>query len=381
MTDPATASARVTSSHEAAPRRARVTVVTGFLGVGKTTVLQRLLARRPSHERWAILVNEFGELGVDGAVLRASNAAPRAATIGEARGVTVREVPGGCLCCATAPLFDVALHQLLKQRPNRLLIEPTGLGHPIEILHALDRDEYRGWIDRRATWTLFDPRHLASPRHREHPIWNDQIHIADVLIATKSDLCDAVALDQARRFMREHSRVLRHAIVAHGAVDPQWLDLSPRADRRALTPEADRFLRGLDPRRPVHPNDAQHDPHHHATPADDLAPRRDGVVVETRRDGVVLYEWDLASEPVDAAAVRHWLDGLALDDASRLKMLVRTHEGWWLAQRVGRDPARWQRLDAPPDGGGRIEWFTMETGRDTSTAVRAARARWPETTL
>ena len=113
-------------------------VITGFLGVGKTTAIQHLLASKPAHERWAVLVNEFGEVGVDGALFGPEQG-------GE---VFVREVPGGCMCCAAGLPMQVALNQLLaKARPHRLLIEPTGLGHPREVLETLSDSVRNGVLE------------------------------------------------------------------------------------------------------------------------------------------------------------------------------------------------------------------------------------------
>ncbi|MCT8985825.1 hypothetical protein N4T56_03945 [Shewanella sp. KJ10-1] len=99
----------------------KTNIITGFLGVGKTTVIKQLLANKPAHEKWAVLVNEFGEIGIDGGLLH-TQATP---------GITIKEVPGGCLCCAAGVPTQVAITQLIQQaKPDRLLIEPTGLKSP-----------------------------------------------------------------------------------------------------------------------------------------------------------------------------------------------------------------------------------------------------------
>ena len=97
-------------------------IITGFLGVGKTSAILYLLSQKPAHERWAVLVNEFGEIGVDGSLLNGQYS--------KEQGIFIREVPGGCMCCASGLPMQIALNQLLsKAKPDRLLIEPTGLGH------------------------------------------------------------------------------------------------------------------------------------------------------------------------------------------------------------------------------------------------------------
>ena len=105
-------------------------IITGFLGVGKTTVIQKLLSQKPLEERWAVLVNEFGEVGIDSNLFSSEE--------GQKNGVTSRQVPGGCMCCTNGLPMQMALNLLLKEsKPHRLLIEPTGLGHPKEVLAIL----------------------------------------------------------------------------------------------------------------------------------------------------------------------------------------------------------------------------------------------------
>jgi len=77
-------------------------IITGFLGVGKTSAILHLLKSKPDDERWAVLVNKFGEIGVDGSLFQGQSK--------EEAGVFIREVPGGCMCCATGVPMQVALN-------------------------------------------------------------------------------------------------------------------------------------------------------------------------------------------------------------------------------------------------------------------------------
>ncbi|NQX89484.1 MAG: GTP-binding protein [Halioglobus sp.] len=157
------------------------TIVTGFLGVGKTSTILQLIEQRPSDERWAVLVNEFGEVGVDGSFLQG--------VCGHEGGVVVREVPGGCMCCAAGLPMQIALNQLLRRaRPHRLLIEPTGLGHPLEVLQALSAEHYRDVLSIEKVLTVVDARKLSDSRYTDHPTFRQQIAIADVILANKEDL-------------------------------------------------------------------------------------------------------------------------------------------------------------------------------------------------
>lgn len=157
-----------------------VTVITGFLGVGKTTTILHLLKNKPDSERWAVLVNEFGEIGIDGSLITGGSAT--------GSGIFVREIPGGCMCCAAGVPMQVALNLLLtRTRPDRLLIEPTGLGHPQEVLALLNAPHYRNTLQLQATITLVDARKIADSRYTGNQTFNQQLQVADVIVANKAD--------------------------------------------------------------------------------------------------------------------------------------------------------------------------------------------------
>ncbi|WP_447072954.1 CobW family GTP-binding protein [Shewanella indica] len=153
-------------------------LITGFLGSGKTTFIKALLANKPAGETWAVLVNEFGEIGIDAGLMGQSDS-----------GVVIREVPGGCLCCAAGVPTQVAVTQLLaRAKPDRLLIEPTGLGHPKEILKTLSSKQFAEVLSLKASICVFDPRKLSDKRYTEHENFLSQLQIADILLAGKHDL-------------------------------------------------------------------------------------------------------------------------------------------------------------------------------------------------
>jgi len=180
-------------------------IITGFLGVGKTTAILNLLKNKPGEERWAVLVNEFGEIGVDGSFFEGQHT--------EDQGVFISEVPGGCMCCAAGLPMQVALNELLRRaRPDRLLIEPTGLGHPKEVLQVLSDDHYQGVLDIQKTVTLVDARKLSDKRYTEHDTFNQQISIADIVIGNKSDLYQSGDKNQLTEYVATkadaHAKIL-----------------------------------------------------------------------------------------------------------------------------------------------------------------------------
>lgn len=109
-------------------------VIAGPLGAGKTSLIRQLMAQRPDSERWAVLINEFGQIGLDAALLTR-----------DADGVALGEVAGGCLCCVNGAPFQIGLGRLLrKEKPDRLFIEPSGLGHPAQLLKQLNEAPWSG---------------------------------------------------------------------------------------------------------------------------------------------------------------------------------------------------------------------------------------------
>lgn len=127
-------------------------LIAGPLGAGKTSLIRQLLAHKPAGERWAVLINEFGQIGLDAALLTT-----------DAQGVGLAEVPGGCLCCVNGAPFQVGLARLLRQsKPDRLLIEPSGLGHPVELLRQLGEAPWRGVLALQPPVLVLDALALAA---------------------------------------------------------------------------------------------------------------------------------------------------------------------------------------------------------------------------
>lgn len=194
-------------------------LVIGFLGVGKTTAIRHLLAQRPKGARWAVLLNELGETTLDSAALATE-------------GVTVREIPVGCLCCVGSQSLAVGLNRVIREvNPERILIEPSGLGHPSQLAQALSSGFYRNVLDLRATVCLLDARKLSDPAYRQLPSFQDQLQLADVLVANKrdtyaeSDRAAFLALAAA-----DNSGVSASAMVEQAQIPLAWLDL-PHPER------------------------------------------------------------------------------------------------------------------------------------------------------
>ena len=131
-----------------------VTIVTGFLGSGKTTLISGLLRKNPSR-RLAVLVNEFGEVSVDGALLRAA---------GEECGVEIHDLPNGCICCTIKDDFLPIMSQLQKRKQeiDHVLIETSGLALPTPVMRALAWPEIRNDFQLDAVLAVVDTPELLA---------------------------------------------------------------------------------------------------------------------------------------------------------------------------------------------------------------------------
>ena len=314
-----------------------VNLITGFLGSGKTTTLLHLLAQKPPNEKWAVLVNEFGEIGIDGALLAES-------------GAVLKEIPGGCMCCVNGLPMQVGLNMLLKQaKPDRLLIEPTGLGHPKQMIAMLTDAVYQPWLTLNATLTLLDPRQLSDTRVTDNENFRDQLAAADIVIANKQDRwqpADQTALAEWQQQYLGDRQLVR---AEYGNIDPTLLD-TPRRNLRQLP-------------------DARH---HHAPSQtkSGLAALRLDHNARWRRalnqgQGYYACGWIFDQDTVfDTIGLLEWA---RLAPVTRVKGVLRIAEGLVSINRQGQDLQIETRASAPPDSRieliheNDVEWNNLQT--------------------
>ena len=162
-------------------------VITGPLGCGKTTLIAGLLAAKPADEHWAVLLNEFTDAGIDALTVAAAARGP----------FDVRLIPGGCLCCAGEADFRRTLQELVAgPRPARIIVEPSGIGHPAGIVEELLAHQAAGGIRLEGVLGLVDPASLAEGTSTDDASVRDErdelalatAEIADVLALAKADL-------------------------------------------------------------------------------------------------------------------------------------------------------------------------------------------------
>src|SRR6516165_1516745 len=190
-----------------------VTIVTGFLGAGKTTLIRHLMANAGGR-RLALVINEFGDVGVDGELLQgcAGAACPREAII---------ELSNGCICCTVADDFAPAATALVARepKPDHIVVETSGLALPKPLVKAFDWPELRSKLTVDGVVAVVDAAAVAEGRFADDParvaqqrladpsldhdnpleeVYEDQLLCADLILLNKADLLDGAALDNVR---------------------------------------------------------------------------------------------------------------------------------------------------------------------------------------
>ncbi|PVA09576.1 cobalamin biosynthesis protein CobW [Pelagivirga sediminicola] len=214
-----------------------VTVITGFLGSGKTTLVRQLM-QNPGGRRLAVIVNEFGDVGVDGDILKSC-------AIRDCPAENIMELANGCICCTVADDFIPTIEALmaLDPRPDHILIETSGLALPKPLLKAFDWPDIRSKITVDGVIALADAEAVAAGRFapdvarvdaqrladesidHETPlseVFEDQISCADIILLTKPDLAGPEGVARAKEIIAAESpRPIPVVEVAEGVIDPR----------------------------------------------------------------------------------------------------------------------------------------------------------------
>lgn len=160
----------------------KIDIISGFLGAGKTTLIQKLLAESFSGQSTALIENEFGEIGIDGVLLKQT-------------GMKVREINSGCICCTLAGSFDSALKEVLrKYRPDRIIIEPSGVGKLSGIVEACARFALREDAEIDAAVAVADALKYRMYSKNFGEFYNDQIRSAKAVVLSRTQSADPETL-------------------------------------------------------------------------------------------------------------------------------------------------------------------------------------------
>lgn len=286
-------------------------VIAGPLGAGKTSLIEQLLSQRPAHERWAVLINEFGQIGLDAALLTQA-----------ADGIALGEVAGGCLCCVNGAPFQVGLGRLLrKARPDRLFIEPSGLGHPAQLLKQLREAPWHNVLAVQPCVLVLDAQALAAGK----PLPEAQqqaLASAGLLVLNKDE---------------QLSDEQRQRILAQLPATPLYWT------RQAVLPLGK--LPGLDARASAAVDEVDLPKGLAQLPAIWTDPAQPICLSQAQEGGWSIgWRWH-PSQCFDARRLRQWLQGL---DWRRAKLVIHGTEGWVSANgldnaRLSWSPSEWRK--------------------------------------
>ncbi|BCX71311.1 CobW family GTP-binding protein [Pseudomonas izuensis] len=280
-------------------------VIAGPLGAGKTSLIKHLLAQRPDGERWAVLINEFGQIGLDAALLTR-----------DTDGIALGEVAGGCLCCVNGAPFQIGLGRLLrKARPDRLFIEPSGLGHPVQLLRQLSEAPWQGVLSVLPCVLVLDAQALAAGKTLPQA-QQEALNGAGLLLLNKSENLNEA--DRQRLAMQLPERPL------------YWTQQAtlPLSELPGL---AARGVAGVD--NLVVPKGLAQVPAIWTDPTQPIC-----LSQEQQGGWSIGWRWH-PSQIFDAVLVARWLGSLAW---LRAKLVIHSVDGWISANAVDNSKVEWQ---------------------------------------
>ena len=197
----------------------KINIISGFLGAGKTTLIQKLIKEVYAGQKVVLVENEFGEIGIDGGFLKDS-------------GIVVNEINSGCICCTLQGDFRTALQEVVeKYHPDHIIIEPSGVGKLSDILAVVKDVE---GLDLNSYSTVVDAKRCETYHKNFKEFFDDQITTAACIILSRTQLVDEETLQKDIAIIRELNNDVR-------IITTPWDDLSGQAIIEAMEGSTDGF--------------------------------------------------------------------------------------------------------------------------------------------
>ena len=223
----------------------KIDIFSGFLGAGKTTLIKKLIAEAYKGEKLVLIENEFGEIGIDGAFMQDA-------------GIQVNEMNSGCICCSLVGDFGRALKKVLAEyAPDRILIEPSGVGKLSDVIGAVERIDSHD-IELNSFTTVVDAKKAKVYMKNFGEFFNNQVESANAIILSRTQDVDEAKLSEVLALLREHNP---SAVI----ITTPWSELSGQtilsAMERRDTLEA--ALKELTEMARKEEEEEEHEHHHH----------------------------------------------------------------------------------------------------------------------
>ncbi len=220
----------------------KVNIISGFLGAGKTTLIKKLLGGAMKDEQVILLENEYGEVGIDGGFMKDS-------------GITVTEMNSGCICCTLVGDFTKAIDELIeKYHPDRLIIEPSGVGKLSDIRHVVAQAEQKHELVLSGCVTVVDAGKCKMYMKNFGEFFCDQVRSAETIILSRTQMTGQDKIDADIAMLREQNPAAR-------IITTPWDELT--ADVILKTIESPEALINVDEIYEEHHHDDDEDEHEH----------------------------------------------------------------------------------------------------------------------
>jgi G3E family GTPase len=203
--------------------RIPVHLISGFLGSGKTTLLQQLLNYCIANGiKPAVMMNEYGEINIDGELLRG-------------QGYSVREMTNGCICCTIGGTLGLAIQDVLIFKPEVIFIEATGLADPVELVDQITKEDVLPFVRLASIIAVVDPINFARLAEEVHSGIRQQTELADVVLINKRDVADEQTLQTLAAEVRTLNPRSEILLTERGQMNYARLLQVPRESTRPLT--------------------------------------------------------------------------------------------------------------------------------------------------
>ena len=171
--------------------KTKIDIISGFLGAGKTTLIKKLLKDAFQGEQVVLIENEFGEIGIDGGFLKEA-------------GIQIREMNSGCICCSLVGDFGASLKEVIsKHHPDRILIEPSGVGKLSDVIKAVQGVEEETGLVLNSYTTVVDAKKCKMYMRNFGEFFNNQVEYAGAIIMSRTDIVDEAKAQASLELLRE----------------------------------------------------------------------------------------------------------------------------------------------------------------------------------